>query len=313
MKSAISAKRKNDAVITVCQNNIDGVVEIEGLNKAAERLTGYSSAELADKNLQMILPEHIKELLKSYLEYEEIGQDLASVLRKIPQFHILNKEEVEIPVSLKVFYVIASHSEKPQFELLMRDITLHKKMEEFKQQINDLQQDKNDIDAQTGLPSLTSFRTNLELIHSFVKEHSLEASLSIVKMDQSDVFEQQYSQQESTSILKHVYSLVGQSLRKGDITGYLGGGNIALALFDCNAENTKVVLNRIRMIIESKSIDVPLSKGNLSGLDISISAGFMQILPDGNVEQSIQDTKQALQKALDAGGNRIYEVHTSGE
>lgn len=304
MQSTVSAKRKNDAVITVCQNNRSHRIEIEGANKAAERLTGYLHSELQDKELKIILPDKIRDILESYLEFEDIGNDLAAVLRKVPEFRILNKEGREIPVSLKVFYVIASHAEKPQFELLMRDITLLREMEELRQKIIESQKESDLTEyADIGVADAELVQSNLELIHSFVKDHFFEASFTVMQVDQLATLEELHGKGVTNEVLKHVCDITRQSLREADILGYMGDGYIGLTLFDCNGEDAKLVLNRLRMAIESKPVG---DKG--SGEPVTVSIGFMQLVPNTEVETIISMCYDASQKARDAGGNRIYKA-----
>lgn len=306
MHSNISAKRKNDAVITVCQDNEKKVVNIEGLNNAAERLTGYLSSDIKGKSLDVILADEIKETMDSYLEYEDDSDGLASILRKIRHFKILNKQGRNVEVSLKVFNVISDDIKHPHFELLMRDVTLANKMDELKKQIMEQNSADEVLDVDIGVPNQVSIIKSLELIQTFIKEHHLEASFAVVSLDKLDSYYAIDSGNTANHIIRSVYETIAGTCREGDILGYLGDGRIGVALFDCSSENAKIVLNRIRMMISSK-VSNPSESGADAG--ITVSSGFSAITLDFKIDEMLRKCRTSLMEAQNAGGNRIYAVY----
>lgn len=300
MQKTISAKRKNDAVISVCQNNTAGKLLVEGMNRAAERLTGYRQLELIDRQLTRIFPKHIGESLESDLDYQDIHSDLANILRKIPDFHILNRQGKEIPVSFKIFYMVSQDPSKLKFELLMRDVGLMKKLEELKHHMEG--QDTNARFSDTV--SERDLMRNLEYIHHFFQEYLLEVSVMVLAVDDLEavVAKEQLTHEQ---ILEGVSKQLKSTFRTDDIVGTIGYTHLCAILFDCSADDAQKALMRAKNRIESKPVLLPQLQKSVS---CKVSMGYMQVLPENMPQDIISRCKKALIRAQEAGGSRICEV-----
>ncbi|WP_264732328.1 hypothetical protein [Wolbachia endosymbiont (group A) of Sphaerophoria taeniata] len=73
MDDFITARRKDDAVVSVCQDNKKKNVLILGLNQAARNLLKYEEGNLLNKPLINILRARAADDMKNYLEYTENG------------------------------------------------------------------------------------------------------------------------------------------------------------------------------------------------------------------------------------------------
>ena len=301
MQKTISAKRKNDAVVTVCQNNSLGKLVVEGMNRAAERLTGYRQLELIDRQLTKIFPHEIGESVEGDLDYRDVNADLATVLRKIPDFHVLNRTGKEIPVSLKIFYMVSQDPSKLKFEILMRDMALMKKLDELKQQM------EGQDDTHASIPDTLSERAimlNLQHIHEFFKTYLLEVSVIMLAVD--DV-----SQVTRDGDITHEYIMEGlakhlkSAFRTDDMVGCIGHKYLCGILFDCSADDAQKALIRVKNRIESKPLLLPEIQ---KPVPCKVSMSYMQILPENTPQHVIEKCKHALTKAQEAGGSRICEV-----
>jgi diguanylate cyclase (GGDEF)-like protein/PAS domain S-box-containing protein len=301
----ISAKRKIDAVLTVCQNNREQTVDITAANRAAERLIGKTSEQLEQESFTSILPQNLRDMIENYVEYDASGgRDLASVLRKMLHFSVLNNQGANIPVSLKVFYVL-SEDTNPCYELLMRDNTLIKQLEELKKESLESQQHFNDIDSQTNLPRTESLARNVSLVTRFVDKSNIEATFAIVTIDHMDKLTQKYGESAFNNIITHVGALLRKACREEDTVAYLGEGKIALILLDCNEEDANSVLNRYRLKINNSSIN-PVAQKPDSLIHISPSIGFKEIKPGDTLDQLLQASNEALKTAQNQGGDKVF-------
>ncbi len=300
MKETISAKRKNDAVITVCQDNLSGRVFIKSVNKAAEKITGYRQLELVDKNFDIILPEERADVLNSYIDYKDPGNDFATVLRKIADFKILNRNGQQIPVSLKIFYLVSSDANKITFELLMRDITLIHKLAELKDLVasNELYKDKNKL----GLLSETAIIENLNIATTFCKDYYLEISVAMIAIDSLDDMASNYGK-TAEEMVEQISTKVKKYFRTDDLVGLVDNKYICAILFDCSASDAQKALSRVKSRIDSNSVML-----NNNKTDLHISTGYMQISANDQPKDILNKCKNAIYKAQGAGGGRIYEV-----
>lgn len=302
MLGIISAKRKNDAVITVCQDNSAQHIIIENLNKAAEKLTGYKQEELVQKDFNYILPPAIIDDISSFLEYGD-GDDLANVLRRIRLFKILKKNGNQIPVSLKVFYVVSSEANKPFFELLMRDTTLLEKLEELKKRVIDNRTDEF-INKKTGLLTQKAILENLRIILDFVRNYSIESSIAVMEIDEKDKLKSSLGQRNFTELCSNIQDICTRTLRAGDFVGINDDNRMCFVLLDCNRDDVMAVLKRLDAMVTKKAITIA---GQQIDSQITLSFGYTQLNKSSTPESALKIASDALQQAINNGGKRMYE------
>jgi diguanylate cyclase (GGDEF)-like protein/PAS domain S-box-containing protein len=303
MKATISAKRKGDALITVRQNNRDKKLEIARMNVAAEKLTGYPSVEILGKNLQIVLADRIRETISDYIDFEDPSSDFASVARKIPNFQVLNKNGREVPVSLKVFYLISSEADKPEYELLMRDITLIKRMEELKEQLAS-NSDLGATDPITDLPSNAAVQSALQIAHSFVQNDPIEVSFVVAAVDNLGGYIDSYGEDVAIALVKSVAEEVKKTCRDEDIIGYLGEGDLGVVLLDCNTDNANAVLKRVKRNVMLR----PIILINGKEVSVSISIAFIQLKAEYDLQSVYDACRETVVSIQQEGGDSIREV-----
>ncbi len=302
----ISAKRKIDAVLTICQNNDSESIEITAANKAAARLTGVSPDTLKTKKLTDILPENIKETVESMVEFSSDGvRDLASVLRKMLHFCILNRNGEEIPVNLKVFYIV-SENNHPCYELLMRDVTLIKKLEELRtKSVEKHSHQPKDTDSEIGLAGIITLKENLNFISGYITgSTAIEVTFAAIKIDNLEKLTKKYGEQSAAHIMKQVGAELTKISRAEDTVALINDTTIGLILLDCNQEDAHNVLNRYRLKISNSAI-APNEAKKDSVIRVTPSIGFKEIKPQDTIESLVETTRENLKKAREEGGDKV--------
>lgn len=303
MTSLLSAKRKNDALMIVQQDNPAHTLLITQINEAVEKLTGFTASELADKPLNNIVPARIKEMLDDYVEFTDPSADFASVVRRIPNFQIVNKQGKEVPVSLKVFYLASEDIHKPEFEVLMRDITLIQRMEELKGKLQSLQKDEK-MAENVAIPSAHLITAGLELCCKYVSEDPVDISIVLLAIDNYDQYTKGKPASVGAEIIRTIAGQVQQICRDEDIIGYLGGNTIGLILADCNEQNAQSVLKRVNTGIARK----PLLLDNGDRIQPTLSILYKQITPQDTATEALALLTGTLPDVQAAGGNRLHKV-----
>ncbi|WP_264374665.1 hypothetical protein [Wolbachia endosymbiont (group B) of Carcina quercana] len=125
MEDFITARRKDDAVISVCQDNEKKNVLISGLNQAARNLLKCEEGNLLNKPLINILSKRAAEDMKSYLEYTEDGRDLPDILPKVIGFSLIDAKGEDIKTKVKVFRTTQFTNSKINYELLELYVVLN--------------------------------------------------------------------------------------------------------------------------------------------------------------------------------------------
>lgn len=299
----ITARRRSDAVIAVCQRNDESEIEIENINGGAEFLTGYPKSELQGQSLSVLLPPNLKDIVESYVEYEAGGNDLAAVLKRAREFSILDKTGHNIPISLKVFYV-PGQDKNPRFELLMRDMTLQEKMDIIKAQLIEEQRTNTVVDVDTDLPNAEFLRYYVNTVHDFIESHRVEACLIVMHAENFYDTIVANGKLSGDQLMKVLGERAKGATRAEDAVTYLGDGMLGLLLFDCDAKNAPSAINRIKIKMLIAPVEVK------AGIEVSttLNTVYHQLLLEDSFDSVIKLCTGAIEKQAAAGGDKVAEA-----
>ncbi len=305
MKSAINTKRKTDAVISIKQDNDARKIFITNMNPAAESLTGYNSREIIGRNFNTMLPARINELLDGYLEFGVASSDFAMVARRIPNFQVLSKQGEIITVSLKIFNLVSQGTNIQEYELLLRDVTLIKKIAELKEIIISSENTITEKDPHTGLPSINSVVYALDAAYAFLKEYNaIEACFVMLEVSNIAYYSETYGEYIAYEIIGTLGGLVKKCCRNEDVVGYMGDGVIAVVLIDCNLESAKIVINRIKNKVDTTKITIQ----NGQQITLSLNLSYTQIRKGIEMFVMIDTCESGLDSLASRGGDGVVQV-----
>ncbi|PIR39104.1 MAG: hypothetical protein COV35_04380 [Alphaproteobacteria bacterium CG11_big_fil_rev_8_21_14_0_20_39_49] len=297
METTLSAKRKGDALITIRQHNNNKVVEVVGMNPAAEKLTGYKPEELVGGRIASLLPDRINESLEENIEFEDPSYDFASVARKIPNFQVKNKNGKKIEVSMKIFYLTSKNPTVQDYEILLRDIRLIKKIEELKNEIASEMNGRGSTDISTLMHAYNT-------AYKFIAEDPIEVTFVTLGIDN---FSKLASHDEMTvsKVINKYTDIIKKTCRNEDIAAHIENGVIGLVLLDCNTQNAKdVIINRIIDNISSKTI------GLFDGTEFNttLTVCYTQLIADDNPTDIFNACIDKTLYNQQLGGNSISEL-----
>jgi diguanylate cyclase (GGDEF)-like protein len=244
--------RSRDAVIDVYQDNDKRSIIIHGLNAAAESLLGYSASEVQGQSLGFILPERIFKLLNEYVEFEQGGNDVGSVLGKVPSFCIVNKQREEISLRIKTSRNTPVNGHD-QFTLMLQTAQNNRRDEAFRGLLKENFKGHEVLDPTTGLPDRASVEKDIEFVLFYVYKKELAASAAVIELDDFDILHKQLGDDGIAGIFRHMAQVCRQNLRENDTIGYLAPKRLGLILFDTASESARMVLNRLRWLIAANT------------------------------------------------------------
>lgn len=289
------AQRKNDAVIVITQDNEARYLEIAEANAAAEDLTGYKEGELIGKPLEVLLAKPIRQLVMEDITYEPGGADLDEILNKVSDFRLRLKEGKELSIYCKVFRIDPIDG-KLAFQFIMRDETLRK----------DIIANRDSLDGsgKKAMVSRSALEQILAMVLYHVKNRKLEASFALLRIDDFSAIENSYGRERAKLLLDAVARLCRKSLRTEDTIGDFGGNCIGLVLPGASKEGAKIVLNRIRFMVNSN----PVELSDMEETQVSISAGYCFMRPEDSESSIFDACRISLQWAKESGGNFVQEA-----
>lgn len=246
MTETVTARRADDAVISVRQDNTTRNITISGMNGPALRLLGFEHDYILNSSLYSIVDLKTKNIISSYLEYTDHGTDLSDIVSKMRDFVLLNSQSQALSVKPKVFRV-TSGKNSLNYEILIRDTSISQKLSAFRRDM--LPPDaRYTIDKNLGILDSQSTATEMQVILSFAQRMGVEVALAVVALDpqSSDNAEADYA------MLRLVADALSANLRYTDIVGYLGENTLVFALLGCSATHAHAVATRIHGRVSEK-------------------------------------------------------------
>lgn len=294
------SSRKGDIAMVVCQDNAAKTLTIESIdetNAMLEPIIGYEAKEILNQSLRDYLPPQINENIDDYLEFEEGGNDLGSVLSKSRGFGLLNKAGNITKFDMRIQRDV-SMDEKDRFLLIMRGhdaVTsqVYRTLEDFKEY--------EVLDPLTDLPTSESFAKKAKIVHAALRAEEIAASMVVLHIDDFEQITQDYGTPTSEGLIKEVAFRCTQTFRDADVIGYAGDGKFGVILLDAGMTNALIPLNRLRNLIANQPLYIPGNE-HVAG---TISIACTEMTPDDTVDAIISRCEDAL---LDNDGESNYVI-----
>ena len=157
-----------DAIISMDENQ-----HIHIFNQGAERIFGYTAAEVAGQPLDMLLPAHLAEAHRAHVRRFATEPETARDMNRRAEIHGRRRDGTEFPAEGNISKV--TENGKIQFTVILRDISARKQAEEEIRQIN-VNLDRRVIERTAELQA-----ANQELeAFSYSVSHDLRAPLRTI-------------------------------------------------------------------------------------------------------------------------------------
>ncbi len=276
----------NDAIISA-----DGDGNIVDWNSGAERIFGYSKAEVCGQPLKQLLPARHQAGHVSGLERVKAGGE-KHVIGRTVELEGLRKDGSELPLELSLAEWRAG--DHLFFSAVVRDITERKRLKE------ELQQQAS-TDELTGIFNRRYFQHLV--LGELKRANRLKRSLAVVLIDidhfkhVNDTFGHAAGDQALLAFTR----ICRYNIREIDLFARFGGDEFALLLPEANFEQAYAVVDRIRKAVTTQPIDLD---GKL--VSITISSGITNLSEtEETFDKLLSQADQALYRAKEAGRNKV--------
>lgn len=295
--------RSSDALIAVYQDNEKQDIILSDVNEIALDILGYQKEEIYGQSIKVLLPARIADLLSEYVEYEEYGNDVGSVLNKVSSFCLLTKSKEEKSFNVKVQRSTpVDHHD--QFHLILQTPQDNRRSEAFRALLKENFKGHEVLDEKTGLPDRASFLKDIELVMFYINKKELDASLAIIELDDMDIHKEAYGESGVATIIRHIAKLCVQNLRSDDKIGLLSNRRIGLILFDAKDDAAKMVLNRLRWLVAANS--AIMENGEIASLSIRVAYQTLEA-EKTNIDHAIETLEENLDSGA-IGSNRVQQA-----
>ena len=206
----------------------------------------------------------------------------------------LDGTALEVEVAASPF----THQGKPSVQVVMRDITARKKVDE---RLSYLAQ----YDSLTGLPNRSLFHDRLEQTVAQARRSDRPAAVLFVDLDRFKLVNDTLGHAIGDELLKQAGARLGSSVRSGDTVGRFGGDEFGVILSNLGKPDDASLVAR-------KIIDALSKPYDLGGHESFVTASVgITLYPDdaADAEALIKNADVAMYRAKDLGRN-TYQFFT---
>ena len=289
--------------LEVINNLRDGVyfVDLERnitfWNKAAEKISGYSSLEVVGKNCRDNILSHIDEEGKPLCV---IGCPLLySIMDGNKREHdvfLRHKEGYRIPVHVNVFPMIEDGKIVGGIEVFTQNSPIVYE-ENLIEKLSEIAMN----DSLTGLPNRRYISSFLDYRLNEYNRFETPFAILFMDIDNFGNFNNEYGHDAGDAVLKNIAKSIKKSLRNSDLFGRWGGEEF-LGVFSIKTLDDALVLaEKIRDLVANTEImheNVPLS--------VTASLGITIIRSDDDIDSIISRADKLMYKGKKNGKNCVF-------
>ncbi|MEO8343556.1 MAG: diguanylate cyclase [Gallionella sp.] len=278
--------------------SIDNKGMIQSFNRAAQKIFGYSEAEIVGKNVKMLMPSPNRDLHNEYISrYLQTGQ--AHVIGIAREMQGLRKDGTTFPMELAISEVKLGDTHL--FTGMLRDISEQKLAQQRIEQLAH-------YDELTHLPNRTLFYDRLGQAIMIAKRNHRSIALMYIDLDGFKLVNDTMGHHTGDLILVKVAERLRLSIRESDTLARLGGDEFTLILNDTHEREDMEKM--AKKIIESIAHPFEL-KGHT--VQIGVSIGIARYPDDASTMGTLLIVADKAMYAAKAAGKNTYRFGTPGD
>lgn len=275
------------------RNSLDGIIivnaengKIIDINRAVERITGYSLAEVEGANYSLFFPEELEDGPRHRIDNFNIFDYV------VDSTEIRDKAGKTIFIDMTVS-LLETEDNEIRMIITIRDISRRRTL--YNRLIN--------YDPLTGLLNRRSFEERLQADLLKIKRYGGELSLLMVDIDHFKSVNDTYGHDTGDRVLIGVSSCLRENVRNVDYTARIGGEEFVIIMPETDLESCYLTAERIREKVKSTIYPLYSPPGELK---VSISGGVASA-PFHSIElkQLMKMADMALYQAKEGGRDRI--------
>ena len=283
------------------EHSLDAVVVVEAsgvirfANRALERLSGYSVADLVGQPLALLLPEP--------LAAGPNGND-RRVPAEIREVMLRDRDERLVPVALKAVDLGAGEGDESAerfFGAFLSDLRVRKALEDENRTLLARLEQEALIDSLTGLPNRRAFEAEAVRAMARAARDGTKTLFAILDIDHFQGINTRFGHAAGDAVLKTLARSVQVAMRAGDFFARIGGEEFGWLLPGITIEQAVPAVERIRGAVASTETSLAGHKG----ITMTISAGLTLLEPTQPLTISLGRADAALHQAKTEGRNRL--------
>ncbi len=278
------AQSANDAIITA---DSDGI--IVSWNRGAEKMFGYTEAEIRGQSLNRLIPQRLREQHVAGMKRVQTGGD-HHVIGKTVELEGIRKDMSEFPIELSLAQW--ETVEGRFYTAILRDITERKSYQENLEY-------SAIHDSLTGLLNRRSLEDMLNRSIARAKRGTI-SSLLYLDLDNFKEVNDTVGHNAGDEVLIILTDLIKKELRTEDIVFRLGGDEFAVLFDGMSSREAYSAAERLRLVVVAHPFE---QNGQIFPLSLSI--GLIQIDGILGAGELLSQADAAMYQAKARGKNRV--------
>jgi diguanylate cyclase (GGDEF)-like protein/PAS domain S-box-containing protein len=291
---------------TILDNAAEGIITfdrqglIRSFNRAAERLFGYTEADIQGQDLSFLIPPtDAPDRREGYLEHF-MRSEIQRLLGHEGEVIGRQQDGTRFPLALKVSEIVLDG--EPLYTAIVADISERKALMEHLKNMAE-------HDGLTGLYNRTYFQQELERVVERARRDQEGFALLYIDLVNFKYVNDTLGHAAGDKLLVEVANLLNHRARKSDLIVRLGGDEFTVLLYNANANLVGTIAESFRQALESYSF-----KHAGERVDIGCSIGAAHITPAvESASQILSQADIACHIAKRSGRNRIHVFSPADE
>ena len=244
-----------DAILT---KTLDGI--ITSWNAGAERLYGYSAAEVRGRSISLLVPPGHEDELVDVLRRVRLGERVDDY-----ETQRARKDGTQVDVSLTVSPIRDRDGTVVGASTIARDISARLR---YQGQLRFLAEH----DPLTGAWNRRRFEREISEQLGRARRYGEEAAVLVIDVNGFKQVNDVYGHRTGDKALKAIAAVLKRRLRETDVVARVGGDEFAILLPYANAEQGKAMAEDLRRVVSECSVDA----GNET-VHLTVSIGVVHI------------------------------------
>ncbi|WBU40000.1 GGDEF domain-containing protein [Marinobacter alkaliphilus] len=203
--------------------------------------------------------------------------------------------------NLTISPLTGTNGEVDKICLLIYDVTEFASSKRALERANEQLAKLSMTDRLTGLLNRGTWENLVDAEYERYRRYGQATSLVMFDIDHFKPVNDNYGHLAGDEVIRHTAQTTRNNIRQSDSAGRYGGEEFGIILPETDAENARLICERIREGIEKSTVET--SAGNIT---YTISMGIAQLTDEPeNYMQWMQKADEALYAAKESGRNRV--------
>ncbi len=203
--------------------------------------------------------------------------------------------------NLTISPLTGTNGEVDKICLLIYDVTEFASSKRALERANEQLAKLSMTDRLTGLLNRGTWENLVDAEYERYRRYGQATSLVMFDIDHFKPVNDNYGHLAGDEVIRHTAQATRNNIRQSDSAGRYGGEEFGIILPETDAENARLICERIRESIEKSTVET--SAGNIT---YTISMGIAQLTDEPeNYMQWMQKADEALYAAKESGRNKV--------